>query len=182
MSRHLEVEKKWDEGLSTSEIAKELGLSASTIKKILTELGIPGADRVKRGNEHLHPQAPNLAEDVIAFRKSGATYNQISERFNISDSKASRILGAAGMVKGISHNKRVKRAKCCACGILLQYAEHDEVSCSGCSYEAGIAGERCTKKRKTAMMCRECQEFLNMNPLGAGNPGGSTEGGEHASA
>ena len=94
-----EAGRLYQAGLTQEQVAKELSIGASTMSKILNELGIPA-----RKFESLHNKKPQeLKDEVLRLyvdEKIGMV--ELSERFNIGTTTIGRWLREAGVTRNLS--------------------------------------------------------------------------------
>ena len=179
-----QVQALWDDGKTVAEIRDVLKINGVRCTGCLNRLQIPVEQRILRSNAKRYAPTPERDEEIYQEWLQGATYVQITQKHHISDHIIMRVLAEKGVTseqkgkrRGRPGGPRVKRSKCCACGILVQHCDRlDEILCQTCpwahwEWTGPSDGEHCCTKRgrKKGMMCSDCQEFLNVKPPDAGN-------------
>ena len=101
--RIAEVRQLRSEGLSMREIAQRLGVSKTTVRRLITQHGMPmlaPLKRKKRSSGESNHEARNRA---IATRvAAGATYSKVGAEFGISPQRVSQIMLALWAADRIS--------------------------------------------------------------------------------
>lgn len=91
--------KRFGDGLSASDVARELGISSSFVSRLLSKAGCPDSGR---GRSHNKKPDALIAEAIRLYKDCEMTIPQVAEALSIGSSTAARWIEKAGAGRSMS--------------------------------------------------------------------------------